>query len=645
MDTFVWWNRVCAAFLVCLAMVIDSPAQTFTTLVSFNGTDGASPGYGALVQGTDGNFYGTTAVGGTGSCRPPLVTCGTVFKTTAGGTLTTLHSFEFTDGATPTAGLIQATDGSFYGTTGNGGTNGDGYGTIFKITPGGTLTTLHSFAGITDGQGPNGLIQATDGNFYGTTSTGGKNGYGTIFKITPTGTLTTLYTFDDLNDGAGPTAALVQAADGNFYGTNIEGPPTTFSSGPGTIFKITPEGTLTTLHNFSGTDGANPRAGLIQATDGNFYGTTTAGGANGWGTVFKITPGGTLTTLYSFEFLSDGAVPQAGLVQATDWNLYGTTYYGGPGIAYGTASGGTIFKITPGGVLTTLHSFAGTDGYTPHGGLVQGSNGNLYGTTSAGGASNDGTIFSLALLPSATLIVSGVLNAASYAKDANGQGLSVAPGSLVQIYATLPGASAANATGVPLPTSLGGVSVTFGGTPAPVSAVAPTGAFPFVNAQVPFEVSARPPVDLVLTVNGVSSQGTWQVPVVPVGPGVFTTAANGLGQAILVNLANLQIASPSNPIPRGGTAFFYATGLGALQPAVADGAASPASPAVATPTVLVGGITAPVIYAGQAPGYPGVNQINITIPQNTPTGNAVPLQIQTADGTLTTSNLVTIAIQ
>jgi uncharacterized protein (TIGR03437 family) len=631
--------------------MIDSPAQVLTTLVIFNAADGANPGYGALLQGTDGNFYGTTAGGGTGSCSPPLVGCGTVFKITPGGTLTTLHSFDKTDGATLTAGLIQATDGNFYGTTGNGGANGIGYGTIFKITPGGTLTTLHSFDGSTDGQGPNGLIQATDGNFYGTTSAGGNpvNGYGTIFKITPTGTLTTLYTFRNLSDGASPTAGLVQATDGNFYGTTIEGPPNTFYSGPGTIFKITPAGKLTTLHNFSGTDGANSRAALIQANDGNFYGTTTAGGANGWGTVFKITPGGILTTLYSFDFLSDGAVPQAGLIQAADGNFYGTTYYGGTNIAYGTASGGTIFKISPGGALTTMHSFSGTDGYTPHGGLVQVANGNIYGTTSTGGASNDGTVFALVLPPTPTLTVSGVLNAASYAKDADGQGSPVAPGSLIQIYATLPGATAASSATVPLPTSLGGVSVTVNGVPASLSAVVPTGASPLINAQVPFEVlsggQSSGAANVIVTVKGVSSTGVWQAQVVPVAPGIFTMSQDGRGQAILVNLENLQIATPSNPIPRGGTAFFYATGLGALLPAVADGAASPASPAVATPTVLVGGITAPVFYAGQAPGYPGVNQINIAIPESAPTGNAVTLQIQTADGSITTSNLVTIAIK
>ena len=245
------------------------------------------------------------------------------------------------------------------------------------------------------------------------------------------------------------------------------------------------------------------------------------------------------------------------------------------------------------------------------------------------------------------IAISGVLNAASYAKSASGQGTAVAPGSLVQIYATLPGATTAIANSAPFPTSLGGVSATFNGTPAPISAVVPTGAYPLLNAQVPFEVltsGSSTTANVVVTVNGVPS-APQQIPIISSAPGIFTTSENGQGQAILVNLANLQIATPSNPIPRGGAAFFYATGLGALQPTVPDGAASPASPAVATPIVLVGGITVPVLFAGQAPGYPGVNQINIIIPETAPTGDAVPLQIQTTDGTVTTSTLVTIAIQ
>jgi uncharacterized repeat protein (TIGR03803 family) len=236
-----------------------------------------------LVQGSDGNFYGTTQVGGTNGS-------GTVFKITPSGALTTLHSFDGADGSNPAAVLMQASDGNLYGTTEAGGANGN-YGTVFKITPAGTLTTLHSFGGADGWEPAAGLVQASDGNFYGTTYIGGANGnYGTVFKITPTGTLTTLYSFCSQSgcaDGALPRAGLVQASDGDFYGTTAFGGANYYE---GTVFKITPNGTLTTLHSFDGADGGDPNA-LVQASDGNFYGTTVLGGANGDnGTVFRLVP-------------------------------------------------------------------------------------------------------------------------------------------------------------------------------------------------------------------------------------------------------------------------------------------------------------------------------------------------------------------
>ncbi len=232
---------------------------------------------------------------------------------------------------------MQGSDGNFYGTAVVGGANGAG--TVFKITPGGTLITLYSF-GVSDGQSPyGGLVQGSDGNFYGTTEFGGaNNGNGTVFKITPRGTLTSLYSFAG-SDGANPHAGLVQGSDGNFYGTTEFGGTGQCANRCGTVFKITPSGTLTTLYDFAGSDGFKPQAGLVQGSDGNFYGTTTGGGANnGKGTVFKITPSGTLTTLYSFAG-SDGAFPQAGLVQGSDGNFYGTTAGGGANFA------GTVFRL------------------------------------------------------------------------------------------------------------------------------------------------------------------------------------------------------------------------------------------------------------------------------------------------------------
>ena len=327
-------------------------------------------------------------------------------------TFTTLHSFDYTDGAYTGAALVQATNGNLYGTTGSGGANGDG--TVFKITPSGTLTTLYNFCsqkGCTD-SGPNaaGLVQATNGNFYGATLSGGATNSGTVFKITPSGTLTTLYSFcsqSGCTDGTYPSGGLVQATDGNFYGTTYGGGAGANNSG--TLFKITPSGTLTTLYSFCSqsncTDGSVPNGELIQATNGNLYGTTRGAGANNSGTVFKVTPSGTLTTLYSFcsqYDCSDGTHPYAGLFQATDGNFYGATLYGGDGYYYD----GTVFKITPTGALTTLHTFCSMqtgcpDGANPQGALVQDTNGTFYGTTSAGGVSPPynayGTVYSLSV--------------------------------------------------------------------------------------------------------------------------------------------------------------------------------------------------------------------------------------------------------
>ncbi len=319
-----------------------TPNGSVTILHSFTGSDGREPTAG-LIQASDGNLYGTTSFDGTGGPG------GTVFKITPNGTLTTLATFNGQGGPEfPYAGLIQGRDGNFYGTTTAGGTH-FGNGTVFQITPNGTVTTLHSFA-CTDGCAPfSGLVQGNDGNFYGTTRSGGTNGnnYGTVFRITANGTFTLLHTFEG-SDGGDPYASLVQATDGNFYGTTTSAG----AHGAGTIFKITASGTLTTLYNFCAggypcADGEAPYAGLMQ-TDGNFYGTTQIGGTNNVGTVFQITPSGTLTTLHSFA-VSDGAKPYAGVIQATDRNFYGTTYTGG------NASGdGTVFKLTPLTSTTTV---------------------------------------------------------------------------------------------------------------------------------------------------------------------------------------------------------------------------------------------------------------------------------------------------
>ena len=271
--------------------------------------------------------------------------------------LVTLQRFDLTDGANPRAGLVQASNGNFYGTTRAGGASG--YGTVFEITPSDELTTLFNFDGTDGGQPFAGLVQASNGRLYGTTYVGGANDGGTIFEITPGGALTTLYSFchqTGCPDGAIPAAGLVQAKNGDLYGTAAAGGATN----QGTVFKITPSGALTELYSFCHQrdcpDGAKPYAALIQASDGNFYGTTSYGGSSGAGTVFRITPGGALTTLHSFCSqigCTDGLYPFAGLIQASDGNLYGTTSGEGDDSLHGT-----VFKITPSGTLTTLYSFA-----------------------------------------------------------------------------------------------------------------------------------------------------------------------------------------------------------------------------------------------------------------------------------------------
>jgi uncharacterized repeat protein (TIGR03803 family) len=402
---------VCIVLMFCAAAVIASPAQTLTTLHSFAGapSDGNTAN-AALVQGSNGNFYGTTVKGGNSAsiCQDG---CGTVFEVTPAGTLTVLYNFcvkyPCADGIAPYAALVQGTDGNFYGTAYSGGKFNSG-GTVFKITPAGALTALYNFCSQTncaDGRQPYaGLVLGTDGNFYGTTLEGGASDHGTVFKITPGGTLTTLYSFcsqTNCVDGIGPYAGLVQATDGNFYGTTYEGGAVDY----GTVFKITPAGTLTTLYSFCSlancVDGYIPYGTLVQGSDGNFYGTTTQGAGtygNG-GTVFKITPAGALTTLYSFcsqQNCTDGDDPIAGLVQASDGNFYGTTQQaGGTNCANNPNHCGTVFKITPAGELTTLYRFDYSDGKWPIAGLVQASDGNFYGTTYTGGANGLGTVYKL----------------------------------------------------------------------------------------------------------------------------------------------------------------------------------------------------------------------------------------------------------
>ncbi|MBZ5571484.1 MAG: hypothetical protein LAO09_06355 [Acidobacteriia bacterium] len=400
-----WCTWVCGMFLFCAVTAIASPAQTFTTLVRFDGQYTGNPQYGSLVQGTDGNLYGTT------SDYFTQRGFGTVFKMTPDGTHTTLHSFcaqpDCPDGGYPYSGLVDGADGSFYGTTFQGGANGNG--TVFAITPKGTLTTVYSFCSqpdCSDGGGPYaGLLRGTDGNFYGMTALEGRginfcadSDCGTIFKITPGGTLTTLYRFCNQTgcpDGAVPYGSLIQGKDGNLYGTTYWGGTGTCTQFPhygcGTIFRITPQGHLATMHSFNSQDGAHPIGALFQGRDGSLYGTTSYGGLYTYGgTIFRITPAGDLSTLYNFcsDFptCATGTNPAGGLVQATDGKFYGTTK-------------STIFKISPAGVLRKLHTFTFENGWVAEAALLQDTNGAFYGTARDGGKpgcdNGCGTVFGL----------------------------------------------------------------------------------------------------------------------------------------------------------------------------------------------------------------------------------------------------------
>jgi len=473
---------VYALLALGLLSASDLPGQVLTTLYNFCAGGGANCPDGQhltapLVQDSDGNLYGTTHQGG-------IHSGGTVFKISPGGSMTTLYDFcavaGCADGEYPYAGLTATPSGTLFGTTQAGGTKS--YGTVFSITPAGALTTIYDFCSkseCSDGGYPyGGLSQSTGGVFYGTTYIGGNSqSQGTVFQIASSGALTTLYQFClgfECPDGLAAMSGVIVASDGNLYGTAYSGAGAGWSQGlgnGGTVFKLTPGGNETTLYGFclaveNCPDGYGPRAGLVQGSDGNLYGSTYLSGAYGdYGTIFKITLGGNLTTLYSFCAVSgcpDGANPQAQLIQANDGNFYGTTQFGG---AY---NGGTVFRFTPGGTLTTLYSFCAEagcpDGQAPYAGLFQATDGNLYGTTYQGGTAGKGTIFKLSvglapfvkMLPASAAAGSEVQILGSNLTGAtkvsfNGKAAAFKVISASRIIATVPGGATTGAVRVTTP--------------------------------------------------------------------------------------------------------------------------------------------------------------------------------------------------
>ncbi len=391
--------------VLLLASASPLGGQPIQTICSFNNS--LNPN--GLTLGNDGNFYGTTFYGGTTNSTFSDG-MGTVFQVTTNGTLSTLASFNFTNGALPSGLLTLGNGGSFYGTTILGGISNAmyypyGLGTVFQVTTNGTLTTLASF-NPTEGAYPNGVTLGNDGNFYGTTESGGSttsgiiDGWGTVFQVTTNGTLTALTSFNSTN-GATPNSRLTLGNDGNFYGATLSGG----YYGMGTFFQVMTNGTLTKLASFNSTD--EPDATLTLGNDGNFYGTTEKGGITdseypeGMGTVFQATTNGTLTTLASFNFTNE-AYP-SGLTLGNDGNFYGTTSEGGITNSAYPQGMGTVFQVTTNGTLTTLASFNFTNGANPYSALALGNDGSFYGITSEGGITNStypqgaGTIFRLVL--------------------------------------------------------------------------------------------------------------------------------------------------------------------------------------------------------------------------------------------------------
>lgn len=396
-------RRTAVLTLLVVGLAVSSSAQAFQSLANFNDTDGYGPG-AALVQGVDGNLYGTTGSGGTRNS-------GVIFNISPTGTLTLVRSIctpaSCALGAIPTSALVLASSGFWFGVAGGGGEHSTG--TVFQSNHNTIFHPDYSFCSqinCSDGENPTGLIQGADLNFYGTTYNGGAFNFGEVFVLQPHGqTPTTVHSFcaePSCADGAAPAAPPIQAANGNFYGTTYAGGV----NDKGTIYELTPGGVLTTLYKFCSqancADGGQPVARLVQASNGYFYGITTTGGANGSGTIFRITSAGVLTTLHNFCAQAnclDGGSSNAELIQANDGNFYGVSQSGG------AHNAGIIFQMAPGGSFVVRHNFNVHTGAFPEGALVQATDGKLYGTNAGGGSqvaacaasSGCGSVFSLDL--------------------------------------------------------------------------------------------------------------------------------------------------------------------------------------------------------------------------------------------------------
>jgi uncharacterized repeat protein (TIGR03803 family) len=380
-------------FGVTLLFFVTSAAfgQKVRNVFSFpNANSATSPGTITLIQGRDSELYGTTTgysvTGGTD---------GSLFKISVGGKFTTLHIFSGADGSNPQGGLTLGIDGNYYGTTTSGGTSGAG--TLFKVTPSGTFTSLYQFTGSSDGSFPYAPpIQGADGNLYGTTPLGNDT-LGTVYRYTPSsGSFNTILSLNaDGSQGKYFEAPLLQAADGTLYGTTAFGGV----NGCGAIVRFKTSGALLNVYSFAcGSGGSKPLSALMQAGDGTIYGTTAEGGnitsnrdcGVGCGTIFELTGGGVISTLYAFSGEpTDGGLAIAGLVEGTDGQLYGSTHTGG------AFDFGTLYRISTNGQYQLLYSFAQRIGAGADGTLVQDTSGLFYATTSGGGNSGEGSLYNL----------------------------------------------------------------------------------------------------------------------------------------------------------------------------------------------------------------------------------------------------------
>jgi len=625
-----------------LAVTPAAQGQTLTTLYSFcaqaNCADGQNPS-GVLLQGADGSLYGTATGGGIGyGTTAETAGYGTIFKVTPAGAFTVVHAFNGTDGVSPATGLIMGADGNFYGTDNGWAPNPFPEGTsipggMFRMTPSGAVTVLDSIPTVfeytlDDWSLVSGLVLGPDGNFYGAAQSSSA-----VFRMTPDGTLTTLHTFDG-TDGFAGFSALTLGPDGSFYGTAQAGGPNPYA--PGTIYKITSAGTFTLLYTFSGPDGQGPVGGLTLGPDGNFYGITEYGGTTTWGgTIFRITPAGVLTTLYDLNGMVEQPAeqfsPNAALVLGPDGNLYGTTAYGGTcSLSY--LGCGAIFRISPAGDFATVYSFSGNDGRLPITGLTLGSDGNFYGTTYYGGTKDSGTLFRLNIPHTPpSIAANGIVNAASFTAP-------VAPGSIATLFGTFAIPNLISSSTFPVPTVLSGLSIQFGSAPlAPLFFASQSQ----VNVQIPWELAGQMQTAAVASQYGQSSAAQ-TLTLAAYSPGIFIMNSQTNQAAVLD--ANYNLVGPANPTAAGAYVQIYCTGLGPVtnQPATGLPALSdPLSWTAATPTVSIGGATAPVVFSGLAPGEVGLYQVDVQIPSGIATGPSVPLTISVGGAT---SNTATLAI-